>query len=114
MISHTKEENDMTNYNMTKKDLFNAKNASLNIKDYLGEKLTITGCAVMQEDDKEIGYFVADSIGVFGVTSDTLIKSLNDLAELLADAADSGEPTVITVNAAESKSGKTYYTMQVV
>lgn len=104
----------MTNYNMTKKDLFNAKNASLNIKEYLGEKLTITGCAIMPEDDKEIGYFVAEDIGVFGVSSETLIKSIEDLPDLLADAADSGEPTVIIVNAAESKSGKTYYTMQIV
>ena len=45
----------MANYNMTKKDLFNAKNASLNIKDYIGETLTVTGCATSEDEGKPIG-----------------------------------------------------------
>lgn len=104
----------MANYNMTKKDLFNAKNASLNIKDYIGETLTVTGCATSEDEGKPIGYIVADGIGVFGVTSATLIEGINDLCDFLTDV-DADEATVdIIVKANESKSGKTFYTMQIV
>ena len=101
----------MANYNMTKKDLFNAKNASLNIKDYIGETLTVTGCATSEDEGKPIGYIVADGIGVFGVTSATLIEGIEDLCSFF----DEDTATVdIIVKANESKGGKTFYTMQIV
>lgn len=100
----------MANYNMTKKDLFNAKNASLNIKDYIGETLTVTGCATTEDEGKPIGYIVADGIGVFGVTSATLIEAIDDLVDFFADGVTSVD---VIVKANESKGGKTFYTMQI-
>jgi hypothetical protein len=98
--------NIITNAGMTKKDIFNARNASLNVKDYIDEPLNITGCAVAEDNGKTVGYIVAKDIGVFGFTSDTIIKSLDELAEFIEE----GE-TIVRVKANESKSGKTYYTL---
>lgn len=101
----------MANFNMTKIDLFNAKNASMNIKDYIGETLTVTGCATSDDDGKPIGYIVASGIGVFGVTSATLIEAIDSLVEFFNDGATTVD---IIVKSNESKSGKTFYTMQIV
>lgn len=98
--------NIITNAGMSKKDIFNAKNASLNVKDYIDEPLTITGCAVAEDNGKKVGYIVAKDIGVFGFTSETIIDSLDELAEFIEE----GE-TIVKVRANESKSGKTYYTI---
>lgn len=102
----------MTQYNMTKKDIFNARNASMNIKDYIGEPLTVTGLAIDEDDGKPIGYIVADGVGVFGVTSNTLIEAITNLIDLLADD-ESGEPTIATIHANTSKGGKEFYTMTI-
>ena len=102
----------MTQYNMTKKDIFNARNASMNIKDYIGEPLTVTGLAIDEDDGKPIGYIVADGVGVFGVTSGTLIEAITNLIDLLADD-ESGEPTIVTIHSNTSKSGKEFYTMTI-
>lgn len=102
----------MANYNMTKKDLFNAKNASLNIKDYIGETLTVTGCATSEDEGKPIGYIVADGIGVFGVTSATLIEGITDLCDYFMDEDTTSVDIIVKAN--ESKGGKTFYTMQIV
>lgn len=102
----------MTQFNMTKKDIFNARNASMNIKDYIGEPLTVTGLAIDEDDGKPIGYIVADGIGVFGVTSNTLIEAITNLIDLLKDDED-GEPTIATIHANTSKGGKEFYTMTI-
>ena len=102
----------MTQYNMTKKDIFNARNASMNIKDYIGEPLTVTGLAIDEDDGKPIGYIVADGVGVFGVTSGTLIEAITNLIDLLADD-DSNEPTIATIHSNTSKGGKEFYTMTI-
>lgn len=102
----------MTQYNMTKKDIFNARNASMNIKDYIGEPLTVTGLAIDEDDGKPIGYIVADGVGVFGVTSNTLIEAITNLIDLLEDDEE-GEPTIVTIHANTSKGGKEFYTMTI-
>lgn len=105
----------MTQYNMTKKDIFNAHNASMNIKDYIGEPLTVTGLAIDEDDGKPIGYIVADGVGVFGVTSGPLIEAIDNLIDLLADEdEDEGaEPTIATIHSNTSKGGKEFYTMTI-
>ena len=107
----------MTQYHMTKKDIFNARNASMNIKDYIGEPLTITGLAIDEDDGKPIGYIVADGVGVFGVTSGTLIEAITNLIDLLADDEsndeDNAEPTIATIHSNTSKGGKEFYTMTI-
>ena len=103
----------MTQYKMTKKDLFNARNASMNIKDYIGEPLTVTGLAIDEDDGKPIGYIVADCVGVFGVTSGTLIEAINNLIDLLADEDENAEPTIATIHSNISKGGKEFYTMTI-
>ena len=102
----------MTQYNMTKKDVFNAHNASMNIKDYIGEPLTVTGLALDEDNGKPIGYIVADGVGVFGVTSNTLIEAITNLIDLLEDD-DGSEPTIATIHANTSKGGKEFYTMTI-
>ena len=97
---------------MTKKDIFNAHNASMNIKDYIGEPLTVTGLAIDEDDGKPIGYIVADGVGVFGVTSGTLIEAITNLIDLLADD-ESNEPTIATIHSNTSKGGKEFYTMTI-
>ena len=103
----------MTQYNMTKKDIFNASNASMNIKDYIGEPLTVTGLAIDEDNGKPIGYIVADGVGVFGVTSGTLIEAITNLIDLLANEDENAEPTIATIHSNTSKSGKEFYTMTI-
>ena len=103
----------MTQYNMTKKDIFNARNASMNIKDYIGEPLTVTGLAIDEDDGKPIGYIVADGVGVFGVTSGTLIEAIDNLIDLLANEDENAEPTIATIHSNTSKGGKEFYTMTI-
>jgi len=103
----------MTQYRMSKKDLFNARNASLNIKDYIGEPLTVTGLAIDDDAGKPIGYIVADGVGVFGVTSTTLIEAITNLIDLLSEEDENAEPTVATIHSNTSKGGKEFYTMTI-
>ena len=103
----------MTQYKMTKKDIFNAHNASMNIKDYIGEPLTVTGLAIDEDDGKPIGYIVADGVGVFGVTSGTLIEAITNLIDLLANEDEGAEPTIATIHSNTSKGGKEFYTMTI-
>lgn len=100
-------------YGMTKKDLFNAKSSALNIKDYLDTELTITGCAVAVDDDKDVGYFVIEDIGVVGVTSATLIDSIGDLIDYMVDSGENSS-VVAKVTAHTSKAGKEFYTLSLV
>ena len=103
----------MTQYKMSKKDIFNAKNSSMNIKDYIGEPLTVTGLAIDDDEGKPIGYIVADGVGVFGVTSTTLIEAIDNLIDLLADEDENAEPTIVTIHSNTSKGGKEFYTMTI-
>ena len=103
------------NYNMTAKDLFNAKSSSKSVKDYIGVTLSATGCAIVDTSDKATGEvkpvgYIATSEGVFGFTSNVLIETLDDLANYMESA---GEPVDIQFHENTSNGGKKFYTMEI-
>lgn len=103
------------NFNMTAKDIFNAKSSSKSIKDYVDVTLTATGCAVEDTIDsktgevKPVGY-IATSEGVFGFTSGVLMNAMPELSKFM-ESAD--EPVEIQFHDNESKGGKKFYTMEI-
>ena len=103
------------NYNMTAKDIFNAKSSSKSVKDYVGVTLTATGCAVVDitntetGDVKSVGY-IATTEGVFGFTSNVLMNTMGDLSEYMESAE---EPVSIEFHENESRSGKKFFTMEI-
>lgn len=104
-----------TNYNMTAKDLFNAKSSSKAVKDYIGVTLSATGCAIVDTTDKATGEvkpvgYIATTEGVFGFTSNVLIDTLDDLAEYMESVK---APVDIQFNENTSNGGKKFYTMEI-
>lgn len=104
-----------TNYNMTAKDLFNAKSSSKAVKNYIGVTLSATGCAIVDTTDKAtgevkpVGYIATDE-GVFGFTSNVLIDTLDDLAEYMELV---NVPVDIQFSENTSNGGKKFYTMEI-
>ena len=103
------------NYNMTAKDIFNAKSSSKSVKDYVGVTLTATGCAVVDTTNNETGEvksvgYIATNEGVFGFTSNVLMNSMDDLSEYMESV---GEPVGIEFHESESRSGKKFFTMEI-
>ena len=105
--------------NMTKKDLFNAKNSSIDIKSHLGEIMTVSGIAVLcgQGSDRDgnpvdIAYIATDK-GVFGTISATVIKSMQDFADYLNDCFSDGEEVKIRFVDGKSKNG-IFYKIEIV
>ena len=73
------------NFNMTAKDIFNAKSSSKSVKDYVGVTLTATGCAVADTTNAETGEvksvgYIATNEGVFGFTSGVLMNTIDELS----------------------------------
>ena len=104
-----------TNYNMTAKDLFNAKSSSKAVKDYIGVTLSATGCAYVDTTDKATGEvkpvgYIATTEGVFGFTSNVLIDTFDELAEYMELVK---APVDIQFNENTSNGGKKFYTMQI-
>lgn len=104
-----------TNYNMTAKDLFNAKSSSKAVKDYIGVTLSASGCAIVDTTDKATGEvksvgYIATTEGVFGFTSNVLIDTMDDLAEYMESVK---APVDIQFNENTSKGGKMFYTMEI-
>lgn len=103
------------NFNMTAKDIFNAKSSSKSVKDYVDVTLTATGCAVEDAIDsktgevKPVGY-IATSEGVFGFTSGVLMNTMSELSEYMKSA---GEPVEIQFHESKSNAGKKFYTMEI-
>ena len=103
------------NVNMTKKQLFNAKSASLSIKtDEAKEFHTVTGCAICPNEgvdrDKnpcDIGYLATD-IGVFGFSSVVCLKNLEEFSELLKECLDGGEVLEARFVKGKSANGEFY------
>ena len=103
------------NFNMTAKDIFNAKSSSKSVKDYIGVTLTATGCAVVDTTDAETGEgkpvgYIATNEGVFGFTSGVLMNTMEDLSQYMESV---GEPVEIEFNENTSNSGKKFYTMEI-
>lgn len=103
------------NYNMTAKDLFNAKSSSKSVKNYIGVTLSATGCAVTDITDKATGEvkpvgYIATSEGVFGFTSNVLIGAMDDLAEYMESV---NVPVDIQFSENTSNGGKKFYTMEI-
>lgn len=110
------------NVNMTKKDLFNAKNGSISINDAIdnGEALTVTGCAVLENSgtDKQgnpcdVGY-IATNIGVIDFTSNVCLKSMEEFADYLAECISDNTPVQIEFFAGQSKNGSEYKNFKIV
>lgn len=103
------------NFNMTAKDIFNAKSSSKRVKDYVGVNLTATGCAVVDTTNTETGEvksvgYIATTEGVFGFTSNVLMNAMDGLSEYMESV---GEPVEIEFHESESRSGKKFYTMEI-
>lgn len=103
------------NFNMTAKDIFNAKSSSKSVKDYVGVTLTATGCAVVDITNAETGEvktvgYIATSEGVVGFTSGVLMSTMSELSEYMESA---GEPIEIQFNENTSNAGKKFYTMEI-
>lgn len=103
------------NFNMTAKDIFNAKSSSKNIKDYVGVTLTATGCAVVETTNSETGEakpigYIATSEGVFGFTSGVLMNTMSELSKYMESA---GEPVEFQFHENTSNGGKNFYTMEI-
>ena len=103
------------NVNMTKMDVFNAKNASLAIPDVLGETLIVSGCAVDENGGKsqsgepcDVGYIATDK-GVVGFTSNVCLKSMDGFSDILSDALSDGVAIGVTFFESKTKSGKPFY-----
>lgn len=110
------------NVNMTKKDLINAKSSSVNVKEAIANnwELIVSGVAVIANagtsksgEPCDIGYIATDK-GVFGFTSDVLLKSMTDLADYLTDTLDTGDIVKIKFNSRTSKSGSEFYTLTII
>lgn len=103
------------NYNMTAKDIFNAKSSSKSVKDYVDVTLTATGCAVVDTTNNETGEvksvgYIATSEGVFGFTSGVLMNTMPELSGYMESA---GEPVEIQFHENTSNAGKKFYTMEI-
>ena len=103
------------NFNMTAKDIFNAKSSSKSVKDYVGVTLTATGCAVVDTTNAETGEvnpvgYIATNEGVFGFTSGVLMNTMPELSEYMESA---GEPVEIQFHENTSNSGKKFYTLEI-
>lgn len=108
------------NINMSKKDLFNARSASRSIKDAIGKRLIVSGCAVVegagtdkQGNSCDVGY-IATNEGVFGFTSNVILKSMSDFADYLKETLDDGDVVTIEFFVGKTNSGTDFYNFQVV
>lgn len=103
------------NFNMTAKDIFNAKSSSKSVKDYVGVTLTATGCAVVDTINNENGEvktvgYIATNEGVLGFTSGVLMNTMEDLSKYMESV---GEPVEIEFFENTSNAGKMFYTMEI-
>ena len=103
------------NYNMTAKDIFNAKSSSKSVKDYVDVTLTATGCAVVDTTNSETGEvksvgYIATGEGVFGFTSGVLMNTMEELSAYMEDV---GEPVEIQFHENTSNASKKFYTLEI-
>lgn len=108
------------NVNMTKKDLFNAKSASKNVKSALGNTYSVSGCAVVENGgtDKQgktcdVGY-IATNDGVFGFTSNVMLKGMPDFADYVTECFNNGEEVKIKFFSGTSKNGSEFFNFEII
>ena len=97
---------------LTKKDLFNAKNSSKQLED--GLMLKVLAVATMQDIDKdgdtiEVGVLKTED-GIYSTISSTVINSLDMLSDIIAD---DGEVDV-AVRVGTSKSGRDFFMLEII
>ena len=97
---------------LTKKDLFNAKNSSKQLED--GLMLKVLAVSTMQDTDKdgdiiEVGVLKTED-GIYSTISTTVINSLDMLSDIIAD---DGEVDV-AVRVGTSKSGRNFLMLEII
>ena len=97
---------------LTKKDLFNAKNSSKQLED--GLMLKVLAVCTMQDIDKdgdtiEVGVLKTED-GIYSTISSTVINSLDMLSDIIAD---DGEVDV-AVRVGTSKSGRDFFMLEII
>ena len=97
---------------LTKKDLFNAKNSSKQLED--GLMLKVLAVATMQDTDKdgdiiEVGVLKTED-GIYSTISATVINSLDMLSDIIVD---DGEVDV-AVRVGTSKSGRNFLMLEII
>ena len=97
---------------LTKKDLFNAKNSSKQLED--GLMLKVLAVATMEDTDKdgdaiEVGVLKTED-GIYSTISATVINSLDMLSDIIAD---DGEVDV-AVRVGTSKSGRDFFMLEII
>ena len=97
---------------LSKKDLFNAKNSSKQLED--GLMLKVLAVATMPDVDKdgkdiEVGVIKTED-GIYSTISATVINSLDMLSDIIAD---DGEVDV-AVRVGTSKSGRDFFMLEII
>lgn len=105
--------------NMNKKDLINAKNASKSVSEAIDAGLVfeITGVAVVENGATnrngqpcDVGYIATANDGIFGFVSEILIRTLDDISDLL----DDDEKVTARFISGTSKNGTEYYSIEII
>lgn len=97
---------------ISKKDLFNAKNSSKQLED--GLMLKVLAATTMSDVDKdgkdiEIGVLKTED-GMYSTISETVINSLDMLNDIIAD---DGEVDV-AVRVGQSKAGRDFFMLEII
>lgn len=107
--------------NMTKKDLFNAKNASVKVSDMLDVEICVSGCAIIKDGAKskdgtncDVGYIAVKDSVVIGFTSSVLIDEITDFSDYLEDCINDNEYPMIKITERKSNNGNTFYSFNII
>ena len=112
--------NTLTNYGMSKKDIFNAQHSSKSVPEAIDAGLVfeITGACIVENGATgrngqpcNVGYIATANDGVFGFVSDILIKAIPDIIEMLDD---DGETVSARFISGTSKNGTEYYSIEII
>ena len=107
------------NYNMSAKELFNAKNGSVDIKSVLGVQLNAYAAAVAEDTNSdgiiENIFYIATDSGVIGGKAAAIVEAISDLCDFMADNEITKEnPCTICFKSSTSKAGRTFYTVEII
>lgn len=100
--------------NMSAKDVFNAKRASLPIDEIIGKPIKVKGFALADTTDKEtgevrqVGYVVSDEGLVYGFVSDICREGIADLIDMYEEDNSILNGLEIVFMKSISKSGRNF------